>query len=120
MNLNSRIFLTLTLLTSPLCADFLDDYENGEPHFLEMIDETNDTQFNIIDSFVPDIMLKTLPDFAIVAFLVGIGAIPILEEDFFLSTNRPARRSLLDMPLFQPNVAVFPCPSFLDAQLFFN
>jgi hypothetical protein len=65
-------------------------------------------------------MLKTLPDFAIVTFLVGIGAIPILEQDFFLSTNRPARRSLLDMPLFQPNMAVFPCPSFLDAQLFLN
>lgn len=121
MNLSYRIVLTITALTSPLLADFLDDYENREPHFLEMLDETPDEQFNLISEFVSnDMSLKALPPSIIVAFLVEIGAIQILEQDFFLSTNRPARRSLLDMPLFQPNAAVFPMPSFLDMQLFFN
>lgn len=120
MNLK-QIVLTLACITSPLCADIFDDYENREPHLVDLIDEVPDEQFALLNDLIPEaMMLKTLPDFVIVSFLVEIGAISILEQDFFLSTNAPARRSLLDMPLFQPNTALFPEPSFLNAQLFFN
>src|SRR5437870_2760607 len=108
MNLKNNIVLTLTLLATPLAADFLDDYENREPHFLEFLDETPDEQFDLLNDFMPQTSsLRALDPCLIVSILVNVlNAVKILKQDFFLSTNRPARRSLLDMPLFQPNKAV--------------
>jgi|GEM_PF-5551161 len=117
-----RLLLALTLITAPLHADIFDDYLNHEPHLVDLLDDTPDEHFEFMNDFMSTtpMLLKALPDIAIVLFLLEIGAIDILEQDFFLSTNRPARRSLLDMPLFQPNEALFPEPSFLNAQFFFN
>jgi hypothetical protein len=122
MNSISRLVVLFSIMT-PLYThtDFLDDYENKDPHFLEMLDETNDTTIDIINNFIPSLQtLRALDPCLILDLLTDLGAIALLQQDFFLSTNRPARRSLLDMPLFQPNTAVYPCPSFLNTQLFLN
>lgn len=122
MNSVNRFVLLFSMLSPAIThTDFLDDYQNREPHFLEMIDESTDSQIDIMNDFIPSLnTLRALDPCLILSLLLEFGAIDLLQQDFFLSTNRPARRSLLDMPLFQPNRAVYPCPSFLDTQLFFN
>ncbi len=121
MNLVKHLVIFATLLTVPVRADFLDDYEKHDQKLLDFIDEGSDDALDFLnDMMPPSPMLRMLDPFTIVQLLIGIGALDILKQDFFLKTNRPARRSLLDMPLFQPNKAVFPIPSFLNTQLFFD
>lgn len=123
MNLVKRITVVLTILTSSVYAqyDYLDEYENNNQEFLELLAEDSDDKLDFINEMMPpSFALRAIPPQVIVDLLLELGALEILQQDFFLSTNRPARRSLLDMPLFQPNKAVFPIPSFFNTQLFFD
>lgn len=121
MKLVKHIVVFAIFLNTPVYADFLDDYEKHDQKLLDFIDEGSDDALDFLNEMMPSSpMLRMLDPFTIVQLLLGIGAVDILKQDFFLATNRPARRSLLDMPLFQPNKAVFPIPSFLNTQLFFD
>jgi len=131
MNLLKRYGLVLILLTSSadvISTDYpndidalLDGYLNHDAKVMEFIDEGADDGLDFLnDMMPPSPMLRMVDPFTIVQLLIELGAVDILQQDFFLSTNRPARRSLLDMPLFQPNKAVFPIPCFFNTQLFFD
>jgi hypothetical protein len=132
MNSIKQYGICLILLTSTVyntasqCNDDIDSLLNGyfnhDAKIMEFIDEGSDDKLDFLNEILPPTapMLKMLDPFTIVQLLVSLNVIPLLEQDFFLSTNRPARRSYLDMPLFQPNKAVFPIPCFFNTQLFFD
>jgi hypothetical protein len=117
----SLSFAVYTAHGSDFSDHLLDEYLNNAPHFWEMLDDATDLENDIIDAYIdPSMTLRALPAFAIVQLLVELGAVELLQENFYLSTNRPAQRSLLDRPIFQPQTALLPCPAFFNTQLFLS
>jgi len=92
----SLSFLSLSLLsTNPICCDEFDDLDNIENFdvFLES-DLVNDyletNEFVVLKSFSPS---------QIMGVLEALEFRKLLQEDFYLRTNRLNNRSILDLPL---------------------
>ena len=96
-NLKSYLFSAFLLcnlvLSVPCRADDFDfDFDN-------LLDDTETAR--IFDEDPPVQPSKCDPK-VIASTLVGVGIVPILEQDLYLRTNELNNRSLLDYPIFLP------------------
>jgi len=70
----------------------------------------------LLDVEIPN---RAVDPATVMMLLNSLNAVEILQEEFFLRTNILNTRSLLDMPLFDPNCCV-PCGYSFDTMLFYN
>lgn len=93
---------------------FLDDLEDP---FLD-IDDDDPFISEFLDTVGAEQLSRVVNPRNIMNLLNQIGAVDLLQEDFFLRTNQLNKRSPLDEPLFEPDRAEFPGNWVVGAHVF--
>ncbi len=71
-----------------------------------------------LDTVGAETLTRQVDPEAIIDFLLGFGAIDLLQENLFLRTNPLNKRSILDEQIFEPDRATFPGKWVVGAHVF--
>lgn len=103
-----KIFVFVIFLNSNLRGTSLPDYLQKYSDDQNIVSIFQDFDFEndpILDEFLDAGTILRAPDpQSIIDILVGLNALCILQQQFFLKTNKLNTRSLLDLPVFQSKI----------------
>jgi hypothetical protein len=121
-----RIHICIFISVSAICikADFFSEYGTSNANLIEQFDTTSIVSEELLNAYLEAIddplPRRALPAIVIIQLLLDLGAIELLQQDFFLHTNRINKRGLATWPIFEYQTALLPAPNFFRGELFLN